>query len=183
MNPEFEIVYTVTDWYDGPREGTANYRGAPHHYRSVCFDADGWDADEDRFQLTPITEADLALALEDWAIWRRWEDAFNDGLVSQDSHPALPTDRQRHDELSALLAVRLRTNTDISVAAHGEFRPHPVAPGVPFGRPCPLAVRWRLVDIIRLSSPNGRCSCQRSMDCAWLRHVLWLDLLAAERGR
>jgi hypothetical protein len=38
----FERVHTVSDYFDGPREGLADYCGTPHRYKSV------WDkaADE-----------------------------------------------------------------------------------------------------------------------------------------
>lgn len=31
---EFERVHTMEDYYDGPRRGIANFRGAPHLYES-----------------------------------------------------------------------------------------------------------------------------------------------------
>jgi hypothetical protein len=30
LKPDFEEVFTVTDYYDGPRKGIANVRGKPH---------------------------------------------------------------------------------------------------------------------------------------------------------
>jgi hypothetical protein len=35
MEQKFEKVYTVTDFYDGPRGGIANFRGHPHVYESL----------------------------------------------------------------------------------------------------------------------------------------------------
>ncbi len=74
MNKDYEIVYTVTDYWDGPRRGTANYKGAPHFYESL-FDekADDWS---DTFLLTPMDEETFKLVLEDWEIWKRWEQAY-----------------------------------------------------------------------------------------------------------
>ena len=51
MEPKFELVYTVTEYYDGPRDGVANFRDAPHVYRSVYLDHAQWDRNEDRFEL------------------------------------------------------------------------------------------------------------------------------------
>lgn len=31
MEPEFEIVYTMTDYYDGPRAGIASFHGIPRN--------------------------------------------------------------------------------------------------------------------------------------------------------
>src|SRR5688572_206277 len=79
MERPFERVYTVMDFYDGPRSGFADFGGAPHAYRSIWReDLDDWDPD-DRFELSPVAGETLALALEDWAIWRRWEEAFYAG--------------------------------------------------------------------------------------------------------
>jgi hypothetical protein len=67
MDGPYERVYTVTDYYDGPRSGVASLGGRPHVYRSLWQDqADDWD--DDRFELSPIAPEVLALALEDWAI-------------------------------------------------------------------------------------------------------------------
>jgi hypothetical protein len=59
------------DYYDGPRSGFADFEGRPHAYRALWDVAeDDFDA-EGRFALMPITPQLLAIALEDWAIWRR----------------------------------------------------------------------------------------------------------------
>jgi len=67
----FEVVHTLTDWYDGPRRGIANYHGQPHLFESEWGDGEYLDADT--FLLMPIDPDTFSLALEDWAIWRRWE--------------------------------------------------------------------------------------------------------------
>lgn len=136
----FERVYTVTDYYDGPRGGIADCGGAPHDYRSE------WDEPEqdfeDTYTLTPIDAETFALALEAWSIWLRWEDSYHRGLASLDSHPALPQDRARCEELRELLATRLVANQDKSIRRRAEFRvvqgSQPPWPGV-----CAeLEVRW-----------------------------------------
>jgi hypothetical protein len=35
LKPGYEIVFTVTDYYDGSRGGIANFRGKPHLYKCV----------------------------------------------------------------------------------------------------------------------------------------------------
>lgn len=101
----FEPVYTVTDFHDGPRRGVASFEGSPHVYESE------WDDEGDdyahTFLVSPISDDDLRLALEDWAIWLRWSAAFNAGTTTIDTHPALPADRERHLELNSLLRQRL----------------------------------------------------------------------------
>src|SRR5687768_8510315 len=36
----FERVYTVTDYWDGPREGIADFQDVPHLYRSIFLKED-----------------------------------------------------------------------------------------------------------------------------------------------
>lgn len=138
MTTVFEIVHTVTDFYDGPRAGIADLNGSPHLYQAE------WDTElddyADTFLLMPIDLETLALALEDWAIWQRWEDAFHHGLADQSSHPALSSDRQRHEELKRLLSGRLQADAKSSVRKCGEFRVRPDAAVRPvFSN---LEVRW-----------------------------------------
>ena len=65
-----ENVYTVTDYYDGPRRGVADFNGAPHAYRSLFDDSeDEWKS---TFLLRPVDQDTLRLVLEDWKIWERW---------------------------------------------------------------------------------------------------------------
>jgi hypothetical protein len=47
------------------------------------------------------------LALEAWAIWKRWDTAFYQKQVNLDKHPALPADRARHEELQRLRETKL----------------------------------------------------------------------------
>jgi len=82
----FERIHTVSDFYDGPRSGIADYCGEPHYYECE------WDNDlddyADTFVLTPIDRDTLILALEKWAIWRKWEWAYHRGEVAESTHPA-----------------------------------------------------------------------------------------------
>lgn len=136
-NGERERVYTVTDYYDGPRCGIANFRGRPHLYES--------DFDDDTFRLYPVAADLLQLALEDWAIWVRWSDAFNRGEVDASTHPAHPADRTRHEELAALLDWKRLTDSIRPIVAHGTFEAdHSVAANTLTARG--LWVRWTPVD-------------------------------------
>jgi hypothetical protein len=136
----FSVVYTVTDWYDGPRQGIADYQGRPHYFESQW--QDGNDLDCDTYLLMPIDDDTFSLALEDWAIWRRWETAFHQGKATQQTHPALPEDRARHEELVPLLKERLVVDVARSVRKRAEFRPR----SDPDWNGCgwsPLEVQWQ----------------------------------------
>src|SRR5262249_30325968 len=99
-----ESVFTVIDYWDGPRSGIANFNRAPHLYRSIFSDAD--DNWTDAFELYPVDGETLRLALEAWDIWLRWDNAIREGRTAVETHPALPEDRQRHAELKAELDRR-----------------------------------------------------------------------------
>lgn len=114
----FERVHTMTAFYDGPREGVADFRGRPHSYSSLFDESIGLS---DTFLLMPIQEELLRLALEDWEIWLRWERAFHAGETTQETHPALPADRARHDELTRLIGDRLVPKPELSRRARAEF--------------------------------------------------------------
>jgi hypothetical protein len=137
----FEPVFTMTDYYDGPRGGIASFRGAPHVYASTWDDArDAW---ADVFELRAIDDETLRLALEDWEIWLRWEDAFYAGAADLATHPALPAVRARHDELAPILAARLAALPGPIVRACAVFRPAPGHETARRGRA--LEVEWTVV--------------------------------------
>jgi hypothetical protein len=135
--PLYERVFTVSEYYDGPRKGVANFGGQPHFY-DCCSDGDGYT---DLFLLTPLTIIQLELVLEDWAIWRKWELAFHSGEATMATHPALPADRARHEKLKSLLDHVLRTDAERSVIQTGSFR---VLDGsdAPVGVMRDLEVKW-----------------------------------------
>ncbi|MEM1177739.1 MAG: hypothetical protein AAGM22_05310 [Acidobacteriota bacterium] len=133
----------MPEWYDGPRFGIADFRGAPHLYQSTWRDIDS--DEEDVFLLSPVPEMALALALEDWAIWLRYRAAREAGVAPQDSHPALPEDRTRHYELQELMAQHGlepredRPDLTSSLLARAEFR-------AGAGGSTGLSVRWTPVE-------------------------------------
>lgn len=120
MSRDFERVYTVTDWYDGPREGIADFNGSPHIYMTF-FDRinNDWS---DILLLAPVGEETFQLALENWDIWKRWERAFYEKRVAQARHMVLPEDEQRFQELQKLLEGKLTINTSDAIKVRAEFR-------------------------------------------------------------
>jgi hypothetical protein len=120
LDPGYERVHTVTDYSDGPRTGIADFEGRPHLYESE------WDDLADdfafTFRLSPVEPEVFALAVESWAIWRRWETAFHEGRATKETHPSLPDDRRRSDELTGILELRLKIDESNQVRATGEFK-------------------------------------------------------------
>ena len=117
-NEQPEAVYTVTDFYDGLRGGVASCHGTPHLYQSQFEDIEGGS---ESFLVQPIDAETFRLAMEDWAIWCRWERAFHAGHAPAGSHPALPDDRQRHAELTELLRSRLTLSPERTQRVCGRF--------------------------------------------------------------
>ncbi|HVH47990.1 MAG TPA: hypothetical protein VM925_36900 [Labilithrix sp.] len=142
MRP-FETVHTMTDFYDGPRSGIADFDGRPHAYVSRLGDRQN---DDDVYELRAVDEETLKLALEDWQIWSRWEEAFYSQKVTLETHPALPEDLARHEEIAAVLPSRLETLPGPVTRAHAEFRRRPEhldEEALEPGRVRTLEVQWR----------------------------------------
>jgi hypothetical protein len=131
IKPDYEEVFTVTEYYDGPRQGVANFKGQPHFYDCI-FDDKRSDY-SNLYRLTPISPRIFDLAKEDWAIWERWESAFHAGKTTRETHPALPNERARYDEIRAVLDSALRTDNTSCVIQTGLFEE---------SRLSPLQVRW-----------------------------------------
>ena len=142
----FEPVYTITDYYDGPRGGIAEFGGKPHTYESYWLDV-GDDPTEDIFRLAPVDEETVRLACEDWEIFRRWDAAFRAGQTSESTHPALPDDRTRYEELARLLEGRLTTNGAGTFCARAQFRAN---------EPWDLQVEWTRIACPADMSPKDR---------------------------
>jgi hypothetical protein len=139
LDPDYERVHTMTDYYDGPRRGIADFNGRPHLYESE------WDDLKDEyastFRVSPVEPRLFELAIESWAIWRRWETAFHEGKTTQATHPALPEDRPRHEELQRLLAAELKIDDRQAMRAGGDFKrlSDPAWNGLGFP---PIQVKW-----------------------------------------
>ncbi len=134
----FEIVHTLTNWYDGPRRGIADYQGQPHLFESEWRDSEDSD---DTFLLMAIDQDTLTLALEDWEIWCRWRTAFDQGKATVETHPALPEDRSRHEELKRMLEGRLVIEPGRAIRKKAEFRVRKYPNGNEYAS-CPFEVRW-----------------------------------------
>jgi hypothetical protein len=101
----WERVYTVNEFWDRARLGVADVDGIPHIYSSP-FDISRDDFLE-YYLVSPIDPELLKLVLEDWEIWIRWSDAFDRGKTSRNTHPSLPEDRVRHEEIVRLIGGKL----------------------------------------------------------------------------
>jgi hypothetical protein len=129
---DYEAVHTITDWYDGARGGIADLNGKPHYYENHWNEGEpDWS---EIYFLQPLDAETFTLAIEDWEIWLRWEEAFKTGKTTEETHPALQEDRERHEELSKILAERLIIIPEISLRAKAEFI---------YGQP--TKVKWQII--------------------------------------
>ena len=140
----FERVYTVSDFFDGPRSGVADYSSRPHHY--ACEWDDGADEYAETFALREIDNGTLALVLKQWEIWRQWEYAFHRGLVSRETHPGLPGNHPRYVQLKVEIAARVANGPSKPTRARAEFRVDPHRrTDLPAGMMRTLQVQWNVV--------------------------------------
>ena len=140
----YERVYTIMDFFDGPRKGIADFDGQPHFYESECGDTAG-EPSEAVFRLSPIEPSVFDAAMEAWRIYERWEKAYYAGTTTDDALPPLPGDRGRWRFLDQVLAARLRIDSGDCVRARGDFkasagRVHDGLSG------CSFEVMWSLVE-------------------------------------
>ena len=98
-----EHVYVENEWYDGPRAGVADINGQPHRFISQ-FDEEG-DEYLGTFLVWPIGADELALESEQWTIFVAWNERYEAGAVSTETHPGYPGTNVRWDEIASKLRV------------------------------------------------------------------------------
>ena len=122
----WERVYTINDWWDRARLGVADVRGVPHIYQSP-FDP-SLDDYSSFYLVSPIGPELLKLVLaEDWEIWKRWSNAFDSQATSRETHPALPEDRARHEQIKRQINGQLVIDAANSQKLNARFQR--IAPG------------------------------------------------------
>jgi len=118
-NEDMDRIYTISNYYDGPIDGVASVNGEPHIYKCI------FDEKEDEYlkiySLQLISIECFDLFMEQWGIWLRWEVAFKRGVVAADSHPALPEERKRNEELNELINSLTQENNAIFKTLKAEF--------------------------------------------------------------
>jgi hypothetical protein len=130
---DYEAVHTITDWYDGARNGVADLRGEPHYFENHWNEGESFWSEI--YLLKPLDAETFALAMESWNIYLRWETARQEGRASDETCPTLPEERERYDEIEKILAERLVVSPETSVQATAEFA---------YGQP--TKVKWRVIE-------------------------------------
>jgi len=100
----WEKVHTVSDYWDGPILGVADMGGVPHVYEKIFSE----EVDEyiDRYRVMPIDQELYSWLMESWSIFVRWRAAFDRGKTPQETHPAMPEDRDRYNFLRQAIGDR-----------------------------------------------------------------------------
>lgn len=94
--------------------------GVPHIYSSPFNTLK--DDFEDFYLVSLIDRGLFELVLEDWDIWMRWSDVFDKREAPKETHPALPQDRPRHDELVCLIGALLNIDLANAKKLNADFR-------------------------------------------------------------
>ncbi|NOU82663.1 hypothetical protein GC101_27760 [Paenibacillus sp. LMG 31459] len=94
----FQSVYFITDWWDGPKSGFADFNGTVHCFERV-FDKvnDDWS---DLYLLRPVSTEEYSLQIESYKLFLDW---INDKSSTR-PHPSSDKDNKRYHEVEQLLA-------------------------------------------------------------------------------
>ena len=103
-------VVTIDKYYDGPRQGVAFLDESLAVYE--CIFSRELNDYLDEYDVSIVDSSLLPLIEERWAIYKRWHHAYRSGQIDTDMSDndtrVLPEDRNRYDELTAILDPKLR---------------------------------------------------------------------------
>jgi hypothetical protein len=116
----WERVHTVGDYHDGPVSGVADLDGVPHLFEKKF--SDEIDDYIDRYLVSAIDQELFSLIMNCWSIWLRWRAAFDQGETTLKTHPVLPEDQERYQELKQAIGDRENPHPDRSRIVDGHFR-------------------------------------------------------------
>jgi len=142
--PGYETVFTVSEYYDGPRGGLANFHGVPHLYECVFDEAS--DAYSDSYLLMPVGPDLLTAAMTNWKLFLKWRTAYDAGQTTLATHPALPEDKAQYDETRRALEQAVESARPMATRVKGEFE----VLGEP-NLPRDVHTRWQ----VRWTAPPG----------------------------
>lgn len=129
----------VWDIYDGARTGLTNYKGKPHYF-SCVFDEEFTG----KFELYPIREEFLNMAMEQWKIFRNWELQFHSGKEQLDNHPGQVGVNKIYDELECSLKKEIPNLIKLNSLFTPNFRVLPGQDHLPDGVLRDTEVEWHV---------------------------------------
>ena len=107
IDPSYEPVHFVEGFADGVLNGTADYRGVPHHF--ILRSAE--QGKPEVYELTPLSAEVFGAVREAWEIWQRHAPAL----------PPLASDRERQAELRVFVSHWLESQKRAGFLAEGDF--------------------------------------------------------------
>jgi hypothetical protein len=113
-------VYVENAWYDGPRQGIADFNGKPHRFIANFDELTGY---KDTFRLYPIQSEELQLEIEQWSIFVEWNRKYENGEVQVDTHPGHGNINQRYDEIETILKDKRESIPSDYIEAKADFEP------------------------------------------------------------
>lgn len=116
-----EKVHVENDWYDGPRNGIADFNGVPHRFISNFEDFEDQERCLDTFKLFPVSANELNLEIEQWTIFVKWNKRYDAGEVETDSHPGHGGIDKRWDELEKILSKKRIMISEIALNVTAVF--------------------------------------------------------------
>jgi hypothetical protein len=99
VSADWEPVHVEIDWYDGLMAGLADVHGSVHYFNRL-----GDDGTDDYYVWPAASEA-VDLELENWQRFAAWNERYEAGLVTTDSHPGHGGLDARYDEVEGLLTT------------------------------------------------------------------------------
>lgn len=112
----FERLYYVDRYYDGPRDGLADYNGIPHFFE--CPFNEETDDYCDYFILGRAPDGSLQLASALMAIRRNWQSQIERGLITIDTWIKMA----REDSAYQRLATSMRADRTAALQSEAVFR-------------------------------------------------------------
>jgi hypothetical protein len=140
---QFETVYTIRNFYDSARSGTADLHGAPHYFASI-FDEEIDDYTQ-YFRLYAVTAEFMERELRLCAIFRTWQVRFRRGLEPLETHPSFGGVTSEYGELNDWLNEQIKTLAPIPLLYTATFRELPKQEEMPFETRPSLEVAWKPV--------------------------------------
>ncbi|MBO0593993.1 hypothetical protein I2486_21545 [Cellulophaga sp. E16_2] len=116
---KYEKVHTVNDYWDGPIEGVADFQGKPHKFK-LLFDENEDDYSTD-YELQKISVKEFDLILQSWSLWIKWNNKDDKTKEEFDSHPVLPTDKEKREKIEAQLKGLTESNDSNKFKIKGYF--------------------------------------------------------------
>lgn len=112
------LVLVENEYYDGPRVGITLLNEAPFRFVADFKQEEGY---LETFTLYPISESEVELEVEQWRIFVDWNNEYEAGKASVETHPGQGGISSRWDEIELLLEQSRKIGNTPYLKATAEF--------------------------------------------------------------